>query len=252
METTRDGFLGGRLTIRQPRKGYRAGVDPVLLAASVPAVVGETVLDLGCGVGTAALCLARRTGATVVGVEVQPGYAALARANGEENAIDFTVHEADITALPEALKAQSFDHVIVNPPYFAEALGTRAADEGRARAFSDALPLAVWADAALRRLRPGGRLTLIQRIERLPEVLSAIDGRAGALRVLPIMGRVGRPPDRFLLTARKGARGPFVMESPFIMHLGAAHTQDRPDYTPTADAILRDAAALEWAPTDAD
>ena len=54
-DLTRDAFLGGRLYLWQPRTGYRAGVDPVLLAASVPARRGESVLDLGCGVGTAAL-----------------------------------------------------------------------------------------------------------------------------------------------------------------------------------------------------
>lgn len=55
-----DQFLGGRLMVAQPKTGYRAGVDPVLLAASVPAVRGESVLELGCGVGVASLCLAAR------------------------------------------------------------------------------------------------------------------------------------------------------------------------------------------------
>ena len=61
---TEDAFLGGRLRLLQPAQGYRAGVDPVLLAASVPAMLGQRVLELGCGVGAALLCLGRRgTGA---------------------------------------------------------------------------------------------------------------------------------------------------------------------------------------------
>jgi hypothetical protein len=59
-ELTTDAFLGGRLTVRQPRAGYRAGVDPVLLAAAVPARAGEAVLDLGAGPGWRSLCLGRR------------------------------------------------------------------------------------------------------------------------------------------------------------------------------------------------
>jgi tRNA1Val (adenine37-N6)-methyltransferase len=47
IETTFDAFLGGRITLEQPTKGYRAGVDPVLLAASVPARAGQSVLELG-------------------------------------------------------------------------------------------------------------------------------------------------------------------------------------------------------------
>jgi tRNA1Val (adenine37-N6)-methyltransferase len=72
-ELTRDGFLGGRLALLQPRDGYRAGTDPVLLAAFVPAREGESVLDLGCGAGTAALCLAARVPVLELhGLELQP------------------------------------------------------------------------------------------------------------------------------------------------------------------------------------
>ena len=53
-----DAFLGGRLRIWQPRAGYRAGIDPVMLAAAVPARPRQSVLELGCGAGTASLCLA--------------------------------------------------------------------------------------------------------------------------------------------------------------------------------------------------
>ena len=71
-ETREDAFLGGRLTIRQPVRGYRAGADPVFLAAAVAAKPGERVLELGCGVGTALLCLgARVAGLDLTGVERQ-------------------------------------------------------------------------------------------------------------------------------------------------------------------------------------
>ena len=83
--TTRDAFLGGKLRLRQPRRGYRAGIDPVLLAASVPARPGQSVLDLGCGAGAAALCLAARVGGLrLAGLERQADYAELARANAAE------------------------------------------------------------------------------------------------------------------------------------------------------------------------
>jgi len=85
-----DQFLGGRLTVAQPKTGYRAGVDPVLLAASVPAGRGESVLELGCGVGVASLCLAARVpGLKITGVEIQPDAAILAAQNAQHNGCKF-------------------------------------------------------------------------------------------------------------------------------------------------------------------
>ena len=70
-DTTLDLFLGGKLRIFQPSEGYRAGIDPVLLAASLPVKPGERVLELGCGVGVASLCLMRRIREVEVkGVEI--------------------------------------------------------------------------------------------------------------------------------------------------------------------------------------
>ncbi len=55
-----DALLDGRLRLCQPAAGYRAAIDPVFLAAAVPGEAGSRVLDLGCGVGAAALCLLTR------------------------------------------------------------------------------------------------------------------------------------------------------------------------------------------------
>src|SRR5690606_3252032 len=118
---TRDTFLDGRVTLWQPRHGYRAAIDPVLLAAFVPASPGQMALELGCGVGTALLCLGRRVpGLVLHGIELQPVYADLARRNTAENAIPAVIHTADLRAQPAGLRAMVFDHVLVNPPFLQE------------------------------------------------------------------------------------------------------------------------------------
>ena len=113
-----DGFLGGRLRIAQPVRGYRAGADAVMLAAACPARPGESVLELGCGAGVALLCLgARVPGLALTGLELQPAYAALARRNAAANGIAARVAEGDLAHMPALLRGESFDHVIANPPY---------------------------------------------------------------------------------------------------------------------------------------
>ncbi|PWK60191.1 tRNA1(Val) (adenine(37)-N6)-methyltransferase [Roseicyclus mahoneyensis] len=245
MSTTRDAFLGGRVQITQPRVGYRAATDPVYLAAACPALPGQSVLDLGCGVGTAALCLhARVPGLRMVGVERQPDYAALARLNAAEAGADMTVIEADLTDLPADLRQLCFDHVVTNPPYFAANDGTASRDTGREAANRAETSLGDWIATARARLAPRGWLTLIQTAERLPDCLSALQTGFGAITVLPIQSRSGRAANRVVIRARKSARAPFRLLPPFLVHEGPSHAADAPDFTPQAEAVLRHAAPL--------
>lgn len=242
-ELTRDRFLGGRLQLAQPRHGYRAATDPVLLAAACPAVRGQSVLELGCGVGVASFCLgARVPGLRQAGLELQPDYAELARDNARVTGIALAVHQGDLRLMPADLR-DSFDHVIANPPYFPPLDGTAARDAGRETAQREDTPLADWLLAARKRLRPGGWLTLIHLAERLPDLLGGLQG-FGAIAVLPLQPRTGRPANRVLLRARKGARAPFRLLAPLTIHHAPAHPGDREDYTPELRAILRDGAAL--------
>jgi tRNA1Val (adenine37-N6)-methyltransferase len=247
MATTSDAFLGGRVVLRQPRDGYRAATDPVYLAASCPARAGDHVLELGCGVGAAALCLAARVpGLHLVGVERQPDYAALARENAAVAGADLRIVEADLAGLPADLRQLQFDHVIANPPYFAAGDGSRAKDAGREAANREETPLALWVAVARARLRPGGWLTLIHLAERLPDCLGALAEGFGAVTVLPLQPRIGRAASRVVIRARRGARTPFTLLPPFLIHEGAAHGVDAPDYTVAAQAVLRQGAALPF------
>lgn len=241
-----DDFLGGRVRAWQPRRGYRAGVDPVLLAAAVHAYAGQSVLELGCGVGVASLCLAARVPElTLTGVELQPAYADLARRNAVENDAPLAVVTADLRSLPADLRQKRFHHVIMNPPYFDRSAGTAATDQGRDTALGGDTPLADWLETGARRLGPKGYLTLIQRMERLPEVLAALNGRLGSLVVCPIAGRANRPPELFLLRARQEGRAAFRMAPTLVMHAGDVHQGHVESYTAAIRAVLRNGVSLD-------
>jgi tRNA1(Val) A37 N6-methylase TrmN6 len=233
---TEDLLLGGRVRLRQPREGYRAAIDPVVLAAAVGARPGERVLDLGTGTGAAALCLmARVEDLAVVGLEIDPPTAALARENAALNHRDrFTVREGDVARLPHDLRG--FDRVMANPPYLEAGRSDPPSDAGRRRAHVDQEGLAAWVEAALTAASTGGTVTLIQRADRLAELLSLLLGRAGAIVVAPLWPKAGHEAKRVVVEARKGVRTPLRLHSGLVLHA--------PDgrYAPAADAILRGAA----------
>ena len=247
MRVSTDDFLGGQLRIRQPIKGYRAGIDPVLLAASIDAKPGDSALELGCGVGTALLCLGRRVpGVRLSGVEVQTDYAELARQNAAENDLDARIFSADIRHMPEALTQEQFTHVFANPPYFDRTASVPSEDAARETALGEGMPLAEWVRIAARRTAPKGYVTIIHRAERLPDLLSAAADHLGSLEVLPLIPRPARAAKLVLIRGRKGGRADFQLHAPWVLHAGDHHPGDKENYTDATACILRKGTPLTF------
>ncbi|MBM2577238.1 methyltransferase [Jannaschia sp. Os4] len=235
MSHTEDRFLGGRVVLRQPARGFRSGSDAVLLAAACPAQAGEAVLDLGCGAGAAMACVAARVpGVVVAGLERDAGAAALARANVP----GARVIEGDALDPPPAAKRQ-WDHVICNPPYLPAGSGRAAADAAREAALREAGPGGVraWTRAAMRRAGPKGTVTLVARADRLADLLGTMAPGLGDLAVLPLASQPGAPAHRVIVRGRKAARGPLRLLPPLVLHDGAVPSA-------AAEAVLRHAGPL--------
>jgi tRNA1(Val) A37 N6-methylase TrmN6 len=240
--STEDRLLGGRVALAQPEHGYRAAIDPVLLAAAISAGTGETVLDAGCGTGAAALCLAARLqNCAVTGVELDPELAALARANVRSNGMEdrVAVAEGSFATFARAHRAE-FDQVMMNPPFNEDGKHTASPAATRAVAHIEGtLDLTGWIEAAALALKPAGRLTVIHRADRLASILTAFEGRFGAALVYPLWPRAGVEAKRILVGAVKGRR-----TLPRILPGMALHRADGA-YTDRARAILREAAPLD-------
>jgi tRNA1(Val) A37 N6-methylase TrmN6 len=238
-QTTEDSLLGGRVRLRQPAQGYRVAIDPVLLAAALPAGFRGRIVDLGCGVGGAALCAATRLPeAQVVGVERDPVLADLARQNVAQNDLKGRVEivTADIRA---AAPGEAFDAVIANPPYLeADRANTQSDARKAAATIEDDASLAAWIDAALARLRPKGTLVLVHRADRLDDLVAGLRGSAGEIVVFPLWPKVGVAAKRVIVRARKSIRSPLMLSAGLVLHESDGR------YTAAAEAILRDGAAL--------
>jgi tRNA1(Val) A37 N6-methylase TrmN6 len=226
----------------QPATGYRVAIDPVVLAAAVSPSQGQIILDAGCGTGAAALCLASRTlHGPIVGLELNPELAALARrnvaANGLESRIEITEGSLSDYA---AGHAGRFDQVLTNPPFHPAARHTPSMHPTKAVAHGEGeLDLPGWIRAAGTLLKPGGRLTLVHRADRIAELLSALEGRFGAATIFPLWSRAGGDATRIVLSAIKGRRTLPRIRSGLVLH-----NQDG-SYTAEAQGILRDAGTMD-------
>lgn len=241
---TTDALLGGLVRLKQPRKGQRASADAVMLAAAITAKGHAQVLELGCGSGVAMLCLAARLkNVTVAGVELQPDLAALCARNIAANSFEdrLNVYEGDLRARRIAgLTPNSFDQVFANPPYFDAARHRVSPHAGRATARAEAEDADVghWIAAMLRYAKPNAGLTLIHKTDRLGDILAALHGKAGAIRVIPLWSRPGQPAKRVIVKAVKGSKAPLTLTPGLVLH-----TADG-GYLPEIDAVLRTGAAL--------
>jgi tRNA1(Val) A37 N6-methylase TrmN6 len=231
-------LLGGQVSYAQPKQGFRSGIEPVLLAASVPARPGEGVLEGGTGAGATLLCLAARVpGLRCVGVERDPGLVSLARRNAAANIrAGLSFIEADMGALPDT---GMFDHGCANPPYH-PAAGTPSPSAARAAAKrGGSAMLHLWAAALARRLRPRGTLTFILAAATFPDCMAAFDS-AGCpvVAMLPLWPRVGRPAKLVLVRGVKCGRAPFRLLPGLVLHDAAG------GFTEGAEAILRHGQTL--------
>jgi tRNA1(Val) A37 N6-methylase TrmN6 len=242
-EISEDKVLDGRISLRQPRDGYRAAIDPVFLAAAVPAKDGESVLDLGSGVGAASLCLAARVpGCRILGLEMQAALVALARENialnGMVGRVDAMIGRLE--APPPRLAPGSYHHVMTNPPYVEAGTGTPAPHAGKAAATREGgVDLAAWMRFAVNMLRPKGTLVAVHRADRLDDLLAALRGKVGEIMVYPLWPKPGRAAKRVLVRGRKGVAAPMALLPGLVLH------DEDGRYTAGAEAVLRHAAALE-------
>lgn len=242
---TEDRLLGGRLSLRQPRRGYRAGVDAALLAAACDACPGERVLEAGCGVGGALLAAAaRRTGATFTGLERDSEALALARENIAANGLADRVSAlaGDVGRRFGELGLAPFDAAMANPPFFDDPGALRGPAPERRGAWLADEGLSAWTGFLNKAVREGGTITVIHRADRLADLLDLMAIKAGSIQVRPIHPFANAPAKRVLVRAVKTGKAPLRLLPPLVLH-----GRDGGKHTPEAEAILRGEAGLAWA-----
>jgi tRNA1(Val) A37 N6-methylase TrmN6 len=242
---TEDAFLGGKLSILQPEKGYRAGIDAVFLGATIPAQPGDAVFEAGIGVGVASLCLLTRCpDIHVTGIEVTARYAMMCEENAKRNGFGkgISVIHADVK---EALRKDlahmpqhgTFAHAFANPPYFEDGKVTQSPSLLKAAAHSFGPDdLEIWIKIMCSMVGLRGTVTLIHRAETLGKILTAMEEKLGDIRVAPLYAREGTAASRVVVQGVRGSKAPMQLMPGLILH-GEGNS-----FTPDAEAVLRDGA----------
>jgi tRNA1(Val) A37 N6-methylase TrmN6 len=247
LEITDDAMLGGRIRLKQPRRGHRVGHDAILLAAAVPARAGDFAIDLGAGVGAAGLALAARVpGVRIALVELDAGLSALAAENISRNhlaerarAFTLDVGAGEHAFAAAGLATASADHVLMNPPFNDSARHKVSPDGGRRLAHAaNGVALERWVSTAGRLLRASGVLTMIWRADGLAAVLAILKENFGGVAVLPVHPYRDKPAIRIIVRAVKGSGAPLSLLPALVL----AEEAGKP--SAAANAILWDAAAL--------
>jgi tRNA1(Val) A37 N6-methylase TrmN6 len=247
---TRDAFLGGRLTLLQPKKGHRAGLDAALLQALVPFDASGLLVDLGAGVGTVAFSAAARAPAlSAIGVERDPGLAALCRdaLALPDNAafasrVRVVVADAgDLQAVRGALGSgpETASWVLMNPPFETPDRGRPSPDRRRRDAHvGDADLVDNWCRTAAGLLARGGTIGIVHRADAISTVLEALSAAFGGVSILPVHPAEGAVATRILVRAQRASRAPLRLLSGLVLH------QTGGEWTSEADAVLRGQAAI--------
>lgn len=237
---THDTLLNGKVSIFQPRKGYRAGMDAIVLASMINIRPAGKALDVGAGVGSVSFCVASRCrDISVTAIEADRQMAALAEKGIEQNGFQGRIIclNDEVLALsdPAFLKTfkdmeNTYDVVFSNPPYF-DASRIKAPDEARQAAYIEKLSLEEWLKFMLYCAKPKAEITLIHRAEALGDILRFLGQRAGRIKVTCIHPETGKPAKRIIVSARKGLRaGQLMVTKPLILYEKASNRTETADF----------------------
>ncbi|HBR70065.1 MAG TPA: methyltransferase [Rhodospirillaceae bacterium] len=232
--------LDKRVRLLQPPEGFRTSLDSVMLAAACPAQRGDRILDMGCGVGGAGLCvLTRIPDAQLTGIDIQDDHIDLAirnaSLNGMEDRTEFLASD-----VCDYNGGKKFDHIICNPPYqeTGERTQSPSSKKETAHAHREDITLHDWIDCAVRNLKAKGSLTVIHRADQADKILQSLEGRFGGTEIIPLWPRENTPAKRVIIRACRDSRSPATIHPGLVLH------KENGDYTDEADDILRRALPI--------
>ncbi len=229
MEITEDSILNGAIRLCQPKCGYRVAIDPIILASLVEIRKNQTILDVGCGVGTISLILKHFDKSQLItSIDIDSIMTDLCRKNSGINDLPLNIinHEID----SDILKGESFDCVVTNPPFYNP--DSFRNSEKKFTANFETIDIKSWISFCMKRLKNRGNFYIIHIPEKLGAILEALGNLVGKIEIIPIYSHPNQLAKRIIIRCRKGSREPLKISSGIVSH------QENNEYTDFLKSIL--------------
>lgn len=217
-------FYGKTLKIQQPEEGFKMSIDAMLLSACIQE--GETILDVGCGVGTASFCVAkRREVESITGIDCQEENVAYAKENAQNNGSKCQFICGNIKTYKFE---KSFDHVMSNPPFFeAHKINFPKNEHKSLSNVLHDITLEEWLSFCIKNAKTW--VTIIHLPEYLDQILTQFSKQLGGIKVYPLWSK--NKAKRVIVQGKKNSKAPLILHQGLIL-------QNEKGYTQEAEAIL--------------
>ena len=213
--------------IIQKEKGFKFGMDAVLLADFATGAPGGKIMDLCTGTGVIPLLMhGRNKGAHFTGLELQEDIADMAQRSVIMNGLSDSISMAcgDLCAIADLQEyaRESFDAVTANPPYIKGGHGL--VNEASSKMISRHevhMTLKELILAAAYLLKPGGTFAVVYKPFRLAELIAELTlARLEPKRMCLVEPHAGEEPNMVLLEAVKYGK-PYLNCEPTLVCYGS-------------------------------
>ncbi|MBR3871064.1 MAG: methyltransferase [Clostridia bacterium] len=220
-ETIDDLMLGG-LKLIQKKKGFKFGVDAVLLADFASCKRGDKVCELGSGSGIVSILCAHHYNARVDALEIMPEYADMASRSVEGNNLEdrVKIYCCDMKNATSVLSPCQYDCVVTNPPYKKLDAGENCAQYDRACSRSElCATLDDVVKAASLLIKNGGKLVMVHRPQRLTDIILTLEKYKFYIKKLRfVASKKGDTPVLLLLEAKQYVKSDMLVLPELILY----------------------------------
>ena len=223
-ERLEDLDLNGLKIIQNPDY-FCFGIDAVLLGwfASKAVTRKTKTIDLGTGTGILPLLLYGRTGTRHIdALEIQENMVDLARRNVILNHLEEVIHiyQGDIRNPGNLFHSYIYDIIVSNPPYMRMDRGLKNPSETVAISRHELLcNMDDIASFAKTMLKDRGKLFLVQRADRLGDVIYALRSKGlEPKRLMNVHPFASRPANLIMIEAMKKGRPSVIIEPPLYVY----------------------------------